>query len=156
MRLCSLAGCGRKHRGLGWCDMHLMRVRRHGDPGSVDRLRTFGNVGCGVLDCSNKHDRKGYCRQHGWLWFRYRIDPQEYEDALVRQGGVCAICGGVDAERSLAVDHDHENECIRGLLCRRCNQLLGASKDDSSILERAAKYIKDWRQTCHSEDTVVR
>ena len=33
--LCSIEGCGRPHWGHGWCAMHLLRFRRHGDPLTV-------------------------------------------------------------------------------------------------------------------------
>jgi len=32
IRLCSVAGCGRKHQGVGFCAMHRQRLRTHGDP----------------------------------------------------------------------------------------------------------------------------
>jgi hypothetical protein len=53
-------------------------------------------------------------------------------DALrAYQGGLCAICQEPNAV--LAVDHDHRHcpgkegcrQCVRGLLCQRCNAGLG-------------------------------
>ncbi len=32
LRLCSIPGCGKPHRGHGWCGSHYERWRRHGDP----------------------------------------------------------------------------------------------------------------------------
>jgi len=32
MRTCSIDGCERKHNAHGYCQVHGMRVRRHGDP----------------------------------------------------------------------------------------------------------------------------
>lgn len=32
MRLCSIDGCGKRHKGHGWCQMHLLRWKRTGDP----------------------------------------------------------------------------------------------------------------------------
>lgn len=31
MRLCEVTGCGRKHKGHGYCQVHLIRVREAGD-----------------------------------------------------------------------------------------------------------------------------
>jgi hypothetical protein len=32
-KLCSIDGCGKKHYGYGYCEMHLTRIKRHGDVG---------------------------------------------------------------------------------------------------------------------------
>ena len=32
MRVCEVAGCERKHFGRGFCQMHYMRWRQHGNP----------------------------------------------------------------------------------------------------------------------------
>lgn len=46
---------------------------------------------------------------------------------LEGQGGGCAICGATEAGagKSFHVDHCHETNKIRGLLCNRCNTHLG-------------------------------
>ena len=31
MRICSIEGCERKHKGYGWCNMHYTRLRKYGD-----------------------------------------------------------------------------------------------------------------------------
>lgn len=69
---------------------------------------------------------------------RFRITARDYDRMFDAQGGVCAICGGPpDANRALAVDHDHDHcdvcnadgrSCgkgVRMLLCMRCNTDLG-------------------------------
>lgn len=67
-----------------------------------------------------------------YLWNRYRMTPEDFSSLLVSQGGVCAICSTNSPGRSGAwhVDHDHRccpqrkscGQCIRGLLCSRCNR----------------------------------
>lgn len=53
----------------------------------------------------------------------YGISPTQYDTALKRQGGVCAICGNPPKTRRLAVDHDHGPlKTARGLVCMRCNK----------------------------------
>ena len=67
------------------------------------------------------------------LWAHYRITPERYDAILASQNGCCAICGGHDGYKRLAVDHDHNccpgrnscGKCVRGLLCENCNHGLG-------------------------------
>lgn len=58
------------------------------------------------------------------------------------------------ARAPLVVDHDHAccaggtscGECVRGLLCFRCNNALGYALDSSDILKGAARYLDTYRQ----------
>lgn len=63
---------------------------------------------------------------------RYKVS---YGELLEKQGGRCAMCG-IDAcatGQRFCVDHDHSccpgeitcGQCVRGLLCRKCNGALG-------------------------------
>lgn len=45
------------------------------------------------------------------------------------QQGKCGICGVTDRLAPFVIDHDHFDGHVRGLLCRRCNALLGAHMD---------------------------
>lgn len=80
---------------------------------------------------------------------RFGITPDEFREMLIRQNGVCAICGRperpVDPRngriKSLAVDHDHESGAVRGLLCQNCNKGIGNLGDDADILISAAMYL---------------
>lgn len=73
---------------------------------------------------------------------RYGITPDAFKRLLVEQGGVCAICGGLDGKKSLGVDHDHGSKKIRGLLCSGCNLAVGLLKDSSAVAQLAVKYLK--------------
>jgi len=72
----------------------------------------------------------------------YGLTHDEYMALLDGQGDVCAICGDSGQRRALAVDHDHENGQVRGLLCDRCNPMLGYARDNIAILEAAIEYLK--------------
>jgi hypothetical protein len=73
----------------------------------------------------------------------YGITSDKYAMILVSQGGVCAVCRGeCKTGRRLAVDHCHLTKGIRGLLCNRCNHLLGLAGDASDILRAAAEYLE--------------
>jgi hypothetical protein len=81
----------------------------------------------------------------------FGLTPKRYDALLAAQGNACAICkteptGG----RDLAIDHDHTccpaknkscGQCIRGLLCSRCNTSIGGFRDSPELLMAAAGYL---------------
>jgi len=83
---------------------------------------------------------------HSGLQSKYGISLVDYDEMLEAQGRGCAICGKTpEAEgRQLAVDHDHETDEIRGLLCSRCNPGLGMFMDDPELLRSAIAYLERW------------
>ena len=71
---------------------------------------------------------------------------------MAAQAGGCAICGVAYADepgRRLSVDHDHRHcagkvgcpDCVRGMLCHRCNNLLRLAGDDINVLRAAIEYL---------------
>lgn len=69
---------------------------------------------------------------------RYGITPETFDQMAAVQGGQCAICR---QEADLSVDHHHEQDTIRGLLCSSCNVGLGHFRDDPRLLYAAAVYV---------------
>lgn len=76
------------------------------------------------------------------LKYSYGLTVDEYTAMLLSQGGVCKVCGRTDSQH-LSVDHCHSTGKIRGLLCHRCNLLLGKALDDTTILLKAINYLKE-------------
>jgi len=73
---------------------------------------------------------------------RYGLTPEEFLARLKRQNGKCAICPAPLKPRGkdgAHVDHDHETQKVRGLLCRNCNVHLEWSLQFG---ERASFYVK--------------
>lgn len=68
----------------------------------------------------------------------------EREKLAIAQGSRCAICLRKDGEdvRRLAVDHCHETERLRGLLCGRCNAGIGLLGENPEVLRRAIEYLQ--------------
>jgi hypothetical protein len=54
----------------------------------------------------------------------YGITPEQHAELEARHGPGCWLCGRVP-ERRRAIDHDHTTGRVRGLLCTRCNTVLG-------------------------------
>ncbi len=81
---------------------------------------------------------------------RFGVTLKEYQEKLVSQHGVCAICGKPETStfngklRNLSIDHNHITKKPRGLLCNDCNVMLGWAHEDVSILLNAVKYLEFW------------
>jgi hypothetical protein len=84
---------------------------------------------------------------------RYGISIERFNEMLILQDSRCTICKGKFWEEvsSPHIDHDHSccngqmrscGKCVRDLLCRSCNQLLGVSHEDTKILKAAIAYIE--------------
>lgn len=86
----------------------------------------------------------GIAAHAGRLEKTYGITAAEYQAILDMQDGRCAICGTISRSRRLAVDHDHGEGSVRGLLCVSCNHdLLGAARDGTAILKAAIHYLEN-------------
>lgn len=91
-------------------------------------------------DKQYQYDRK--CK----LMREYGLTVEKYDALDEAQNHVCKICRGVNPDGSrLAVDHDHTNGQVRGLLCINCNKGLGHFKDNAELLQEAARYIQSQR-----------
>ena len=80
----------------------------------------------------------------------YGMTPEQYEAMAEHQFHRCAVCGDYetrlgrgDGILNLNVDHDHKTGEIRGLLCNRCNRVLGMVEDDLTILSEMKNYLGD-------------
>lgn len=82
---------------------------------------------------------------------KYGISIELYDEIKEQQGGKCAICQvATGAARALAIDHDHSccsgdtscGKCVRGVLCGKCNSMLGFAGDDPTFFQRAIDYLR--------------
>lgn len=99
---------------------HMQRLRRKADPmGHAEQVRRMN------------------------LKRKYGITPLEYDNLLIEQGGKCKICGVSYKKynRELSVDHDHITGEIRGLLCQRCNTLIGYLEKNSKLIPIVYNYL---------------
>lgn len=67
---------------------------------------------------------------------------------LIKQDGHCAICDRPEKELKtiLCLDHCHKTGHIRGLLCAKCNWMLGLAEDNLFNLQAAMQYLMDSRK----------
>jgi hypothetical protein len=79
----------------------------------------------------------------------YGITLHDYNEMLINQNGVCAICNKQEQSldwrtksiRNLAVDHHHGTNKIRGLLCMNCNTAIGLLKEDLNLIKLLYHYL---------------
>jgi hypothetical protein len=82
----------------------------------------------------------------------YNFTVKEYEEMLEAQGGVCALCFKVETAtkngkvKRLAVDHCHNSNKVRGLLCMKCNTYLGKFNDEVDYFQRVIDYLLSNKQ----------
>lgn len=76
---------------------------------------------------------------------RYKLSKEQYEEMLKKQNYGCDCCGEKHNPKKkrgrLYVDHDHETGEVRGLLCSKCNLILGHFDYNLALLQRALDYI---------------
>jgi hypothetical protein len=87
----------------------------------------------------------------------YGLTEKIYGQMFADQQGLCRVCNlqmvsQLDETRPVLkfapnevarVDHCHKTGRVRGLLCNRCNTLLGKAEDDPKILATAARYLQE-------------
>jgi hypothetical protein len=116
-------------------------------PFDAYRDRGWGPSGQCVSCRGSQPSASTEAARRGKLKHRYRITQPQYDALLVRQGGMCAICGRPQAARAISarlyVDHDHETGEVRGLLCLHCNAMLGCANDDPEVLLAAIVYLRE-------------
>lgn len=81
-----------------------------------------------------------------YLMHKYGITIEEYFALLEADNYQCAICGAHESDRKdkkLVIDHCHSSGKVRGILCHKCNLILGNANDLISTLEQAVIYLRD-------------
>jgi hypothetical protein len=77
-------------------------------------------------------------------WKKTGFTQEQYDTQFAAQGGVCAICHE-KSEKQLSADHDHATNAKRGLLCQRCNTVLGFVKDNITLLQSSIDYLNRYK-----------
>lgn len=74
----------------------------------------------------------------------YGITQERFEELLIEQNGLCAVCR---RNRATDVDHNHETKEVRSLLCGDCNRALGLFRESVDTLVNAVMYLRKWNVT---------
>jgi hypothetical protein len=99
--------------------------------------RYYGNKDGYKIKCSlqSLHQTTGLSRDYLYEYYNKQFSKQK---------GCCTICGRHESEfkRRLNIDHDHETNKLRGLLCSNCNAGIGNLQDDAELLLKAYNYLR--------------
>lgn len=117
--------------------------------------RNLPHPGPRCFSCYREFKKKARTRNHSSRMLKlYNLSDGEYDALYQAQGGMCYTCGPWTGNRGLSkklsVDHDHSccpkpptcGKCTRGLICSRCNSLIGEVGDSSGYaIDRLKRYI---------------
>lgn len=129
--------------------MHSSDKRRCSSCGKMLDYKNFGYVEyepdkykfrSPCKECENLKARSNPLR-HKYRFSKYGLSKKDYLLMLAKQNNQCAICG----EKPLRpiIDHCHQTNKIRGVLCNRCNSILGFAEDKIHVLEAAIVYLEN-------------
>ena len=91
-------------------------------------------------DVYRKHKKEASRKNH--FKRNYNLSLEDWNEMWENQSGKCLICGKKFSKPLDAyIDHNHETNKVRGLLCSNCNLGLGAFKDSPKYLILAAEYL---------------
>ncbi len=99
------------------------------------------------MSCNNykPSNWSGLEKQDNKIRKQYGISLQQFTDLLNEQGGKCAICEKPMEviRRRMNIDHCHETNQVRGILCSGCNTGLGHLGDNIAGLQKALAYLQN-------------
>lgn len=74
----------------------------------------------------------------------YGLTQAEFDILLEKQDYKCGICRKPFDSSAPHVDHAHDaSRKVRGLLCCRCNTILGGYENALKIIKRIRKYLRN-------------
>lgn len=80
---------------------------------------------------------------------RYNLTPEQAEQAVATTH--CEICTDPLTEQGgtspMIIDHCHNHDVYRGVICKPCNSALGFARDNTDTLRNMITYLEDHQQT---------
>ena len=67
-----------------------------------------------------------------------------YKELVMKQGEACAVCGKLRTGKRLDIDHNHQTDQIRSLLCHRCNIMVGFIENYPDLIQPMVEYLDFW------------
>jgi len=89
--------------------------------------------------------KKNYYKPHEFARRLFKLSDEEYFRLIEDTQGKCDICKN-PMGRKVCIDHCHETQKIRGVLCNNCNTALGLFNDNISVMKDAIQYLEKAKQ----------
>lgn len=134
--------CGhqdRKHRAKGRCSKCYDAFRRGG----------LNSVAYNVTQRTRyKNGNGAESMRQSYLKATFGLSLDDFDAMVKSQNGRCAICGEAETAtchgrvKKICIDHNHKTGRVRGLLCQRCNQMIGRGGDNVQLLKKAIVYLQ--------------
>jgi len=91
---------------------------------------------CGNLLSKECRDKDG-----GSRYTKYGITKEIFDECIKKNNNCCPICN--KQLKKSHIDHDHKTGEFRGVICFKCNGLLGMCGDDINILKNSIEYLQN-------------
>lgn len=87
-------------------------------------------------------------RHRNMIKEKFGLHKNDYDMMYKKQNEKCAICEihQNNLDKKLFVDHCHSSDKIRGLLCQKCNFMIGLANDSQKILYKAIEYLEKFKK----------
>lgn len=123
---------------------HYKKVRRAWREKNPIRVREYQDKANARLRKQRQEDPN---RFRNYELKKIGITLQEKETRFKKQGKKCAICKTKipNTKKTWFADHDHKTQKFRGVLCGKCNAVLGYADDNPKILTAAIQYLASQR-----------
>jgi len=123
-----------------WCKNHPEKIRQQ-------KIKYYENHSESIKKANKKYREKNKGRlkeveKRRIMKKRYGLSHDDWLKMWEDQNGKCSICGESFVNPNDAfVDHNHDTNKVRGLLCRNCNFAIGLFKDNPELTIKATEYL---------------
>ena len=130
---------GKRNKQCNKCRKYFNEFWKHNKNNYVEKRKKY------YRDNKERHQFRNF---RNTIKQKYGITPEKYEEMLKAQNNQCAICKVdfvLDGSKSNlnklpCIDHSHQTNKVRALLCRKCNVSLGHI--ETGFYEKAKEYLR--------------
>lgn len=144
----------RKNHGHGLCKSCSTKVWRANNPYKVKQyamnaskyIKSWLLTHPENVQLHRKDNNEKRCLEPEWYSLmsrlrQHKLTLDQYHALQEQQDFCCAIC---HEEKPLVIDHNHQMNKVRGLLCSTCNAGIGSLKESAVLFNNAGKYIEHY------------